>query len=187
MARTVLVATLAAAALAGCGVPAERSAREISPPPGPYQAVVSSAPAAAPGAVSEKLYLVKGDKLVAVSRQVRVQPSVDAQVRDLLAGPTDSERDAGMTSALAGANVISGIHLASGAAVVEIGPALQGAGRNDEVLAFAQVVCTLASRPDVNGVAFTRDGHRIGIPRADGSLTQGPLAVSDYVSLIAGG
>nr|WP_240940089.1 GerMN domain-containing protein [Planosporangium flavigriseum] len=171
--------------MGGCGVPPDPSAREITPPAGPYQAVVSSAPTAAvPGAMSEKLYLVRGDKLVAVSRQMRVQPSVNDLVRELLAGPTASERDAGLTSALAGANVISGVHLASGAALVEIGSGLQGAGRNDEVLAFAQVVCTLANRPDVNGVAFTRDGHRIGIPRADGSLTQGPLAVADYASLI---
>jgi hypothetical protein len=175
------------AVLAGCGIAPEKSAREITPPPGPYQAIVSGAPTPAdPGTASEKLFLVKGDKLVAVSRPVRVEPTVDAMMQDLLAGPTDAERDQGLTSALAGANVIAGVHLASGAAIVEIGSGLAGAGRNDEILAFAQVVCTLANRSDVNGVSFTRDGHRIGIPRADGSLTQAPLSVADYTSLIAG-
>lgn len=187
--RVPAALTVAAAALvlAGCGVPAERSAREVTPPPGPYQAVVSSAPTPAQiGAVSEKLFLVKGDKLVAVSRRVPVTPSIDTLVRDLLAGPTDDERDQGLTSALAGANVLSGVHLSGRQAVVEVGSGLAGAGRNDEVMAFAQVVCTLASRPEITGVSFTRDGRRIDIPRADGSLTQGPLGVADYSNLIAG-
>ncbi|MGC9670585.1 GerMN domain-containing protein [Planosporangium sp. 12N6] len=187
-ALATLTATLVGALLAGCaGVPAEESAREITPPPGPYQAVVSAAPTTAvPGTLSEKLFLVKDAKLVAVSRQVHVQPTADTLVRDLLAGPTDSERDDGFSSALAGANVITGVRLVDGEAIAEIGSGLTGAGRNDDVLAFAQVVCTLDNRPDIHGVSFTRNGQRIGIPRADGSLTQGPLTVADYTSLIAG-
>ncbi|HEX6499783.1 MAG TPA: GerMN domain-containing protein [Micromonosporaceae bacterium] len=181
----VVVVALVAAVLAGCGVPAEKSARQITPPPGPYQAVVSGAPTAPPaGTVSEKLFLVSDGKLVAVQRRVSVQPTADSLVRDLLAGPSAHEQDQGLSSALAGANVIASVHMVGGIATVEVGPAVLGAGRNDDMLAFAQVVCTLASRPEIAGVSFTRDGKPIGIPRADGSLTQGPLSVADYADLI---
>lgn len=182
-----VAAVLAVALLAGCGVPAEHSARQITPPPGPYQPVVSGAPTTAPaGAVSEKLFLVRDGKLVAVQRRVSEQPTADSLVRDLLAGPSAAEQGEGLSSALAGANVIASVRLVAGLATVEVGPGILGAGRNDDVLAFGQVVCTLASRPDIGGVSFTRDGQPIGIPRADGSLTQGPLSAADYADLIAG-
>ena len=53
----------------------------------------------------------------------------------------------------------------------------------DQILALAQVVCTLTSLPGIGQVHFTRDGKAVDIPRADGSLTNRPVARADYDSL----
>ncbi len=187
-ARVTLAAVLAAglvAASAGCGLPAENSAREVEPPRGPYQAWTSQTPQAADsGTVPERLYLLDNDKLVLVVRHVRTESTIDELIRDLLAGPTDGERRAGLTSALLGSDVIAGARLTGGEAVIELTARLDQTGRTDQVLAFAQIVCTLTARPEITGVTFTRDGRRIGVPRADGSLSQGPLTASDYSTLV---
>ena len=104
---------------------------------------------------------------------------------DLLAGPSDGERAAGITSALLGANVVSGAHLSDGHAIVELSATIENSARNDDVLAYAQLVCTPAGRADANGVTFTHNGQPVGVPRADGSLTQEPLTADDYIALLA--
>ena len=170
--------------LGGCGVPAEDSARAIDPPRtfGP----ISPTPAVtASGAVMEKVYLVRDEMLVAVERKLPREPDVERVLADLLAGPTEAERAAGFTSALLGNNVVTAVQVTGGEATVALSSNLDGTGRNDDVLAFAQLVCTLDNRADISSVVFIRDGHRIGVPRADGSLTQDPLTLADYQSLIA--
>ena len=103
---------------------------------------------------------------------------------DLLAGATDAEQNTGISSALPGANVIGGVSVTDQVATVDLGPGLDGSGRNDAVLAFGQVVCTLDSRPDIDGVVFQQNGQRVGVPRATGSLSTGPLTTADYAGLL---
>ena len=185
--RRCVTVALVAAVTAGCGVSAEHTPRPIDPPQGPFQALSSPTPAAAPsGQMVEKLFLVKDGGLVAVTRHVDREPTIDSLVSDLLNGPTDSERDIGVASALGG-NVVSAVHLSDGLAVVDLATPIEGTGRNDEVLAYAQLVCTLTALPAVTGVTFTRDRQPIGVPRGDGSLSQDPLTTADYTGLIAGG
>lgn len=184
-ARVVVLAAAVAAALTACGIQPDVTAREIKPPPGPYH--VSAAPAAPtrPGNAVETLFLVKDTMLVRVTRPVPQAPTVDALMQELLAGPTETERNQGLSSALPGASVIGQVHLTNGLATVELASALDGTGRSDETLAIAQVVCTLAERSDVTGVVFVRSGSRVGVPRGDGSQSQDPLSTSDYAELIA--
>jgi spore germination protein GerM len=182
-----ILAALALATLAGCGIPPESQAREVQPPPGPYQALASPEPAnTESGTVAETLCLVKESKLVAVVRRVNRDPTVSALMHDLLGGPTEAERADGMSSALAGADQFGEVHVANGQAVVDLMSQVKDAGRSDETLSFAQVVCTLDARPGVDGVSFNADGKPIGVPRGDGSLSSAPLTMADYASLLAG-
>ena len=132
----------------------------------------------------QTLYYVKGDTVVSVQRRVDTVRSPEHLLRDLLAGPTASERASGITSALPGTAVIGTVRVASGVALVTIVDGLQGA-RNDEVLAFAQIVCTLDARTDIDGVVFLRGSNRIDVPAGDGSLTRLPLTAADYRGLRA--
>ena len=172
-------------ALSACGIPPESTARGIQPPPGPYQLTTPNPPEPSPsGTVTEQLFYIKDGKLVPVERKVSGQRTVQDQMTDLLAGATDAEQSTGISSALPGANVIGGVHVSDQIATVDLGPGLDGSGRNDAVLAFGQVVCTLDSRSDINGVVFQQNGQPVGVPRATGLVSTGPLTTADYASLL---
>lgn len=184
--RHLAAAALSTMLLAGCGVTAETTPRPITPPSGFLQTTTSPTPEPTnSGPISEQLFLVKDGALVTVTRHVDHQPTTADLLGDLLTGPTDQERADGISSALLGGNVVSGVHIDNGQAVVELSASIENSARNDEVLAYAQLVCTLAGRADVNAVTFTHNGQPVGVPRADGSLTQGPLTAADYTTLLA--
>lgn len=181
---------LLALALAGCGISAEDHPRPMPRPNLPTPATTPAtaptpATAAASGSVAEVLYFVRNGALVAVTRKATFHPSTTTLIDDLEAGPSEAERDAGLTSALQGIDVVTSARVDDELAVVELASAPVGAGRSDEALIYAQLVCTLTSRPDIRGVMFTRNGTPVGVPRGDGSLSLGPLTAGDYASLIA--
>lgn len=170
-------------AVAGCGIAPQSTAQPIEPPLGPFQAVTSPSPLpTTSGSIPESLYLVKDGRLVAQIRHVATVSTMDDVIDDLLAGPTEAESAAGMSSALVGVTV-TGVQLDTGLATVDLGEPI--GGRSDELLAYAQVVCTLTARNDVRWVRFTRGGKSIDVPRGDSSLSHGPLTFSDYAELIA--
>ncbi|SNT65490.1 Sporulation and spore germination [Asanoa hainanensis] len=180
-------ATLAVAALllGGCGITTEKVPREIEAPRGPFP-VFTPATAAPPGDnhVAERLCFVRDGRLVAVTRRLSTAPTLAEQFAHLLAGPTNAERDQTLTTALTGTPTVS--PAPSGTAVaVEVPAAGIGAGRSDEAVAYGQVVCTLAGRSDVSGVVFTREGQIRGVPRGDGSLSEGPLSAVDYADIMS--
>jgi spore germination protein GerM len=180
IARSLLV--LAAAGwLAGCGITAEDEAHRVEPPAGPYS-ILSDAPDGATdaGPVPVTLYMTRDGALAAVTRPATREPTLASLFQDLLAGPTDTEQDQGISSALPGASVFGEVTLSGGRAEVDLAASLDGTGRSDAVLAFGQVVCTLDARPEVNGVVFIREGDVVGVPRGDGALHKGPLTSSDY-------
>ena len=113
-------------------------------------------------------------------------PSTDEVVGDLLAGPDDEESAAGYTSALLGDHIVDAVQVHSGQAMVALTAPVSDAGRNDVVLAYAQLVCTLTALPQISGVTFTSGGAPISVPRGDGSLSLGsvPLTAADYTDLI---
>ncbi|MFG1799853.1 GerMN domain-containing protein [Micromonospora carbonacea] len=182
-ARALLAALVAACTVAGCGVPAEDTPRAVEAPPGPFPSPATVDGPATVGPVTVTLCFVQDDRLVPVDRRVSRSLDAEAQLRDLLAGPSAVERDSGLTSALPGAIGAAVVGVADGQARVRVDGTGDDAGRSDEVLAFGQIVCTLAARDDVDAVAFLRDGHPLGVPRADGSLSVQPLTPADYAAL----
>jgi hypothetical protein len=180
-----LVLFVVAVAVAGCGVTPDDSPRRIDPPRGPFQAVASPSSADPSGLVAQTLFLVKDERLVAVTRHLDTTPTLDGLVAMLVAGPTDSERAQGITSALLGNAIVAAVRARGDLVTVELAASADGAPRTDEVLAYAQLVCTLTTRQDVTGITFTRDGRAVGVPRGDGSLSREPLTATDYASLLA--
>lgn len=178
-----LLAAVITAVMGACGVPAEDVARPIPHTPGSTAAPTPAATQSGPS--TQKLYLVKDGLLVPVERHQPTDTGVTELLQLLLAGPTESEKDSGITSALLGTNAVTKVEVSSGEAMVELAPAPEGTGRTDDVLAFAQIVCTLADLPNVDRVSFIRDGQRLDVPRGDGPLTQEPLTPADYSNLIA--
>jgi spore germination protein GerM len=172
--------------LGGCGVRTESKPRDFDPPPGPGPVAGTPAPSSQQaGTAAEPLYFVRTDRLVAVIRRIPIAPTLQQQMDHLLAGPTEAERRAGLSSTLAGNITVTKVRLAEGEAMIEVGDDSDQSGRIDAVLAFGQIVCTLTARLDVGTVTFQRDGQAIGVPRADGSLSTGGLTAADYTALTA--
>ena len=180
---TFLVALAVAVAAAACGIPVDSEPRAVVPPHGPAEALASPAPdASRSGPIVETLYLVMDGAIVSVDRGTTTEATAQSVVTDLLAGPTEAEATAGYTSAVPAGTVINGVRVENGLAVVDLGPGLENAVRQD--LAFGQIVCTLDARSDVNGVTFVHDGQPIGVPGGDGVVTKGPLTTADYEDLL---
>jgi Sporulation and spore germination len=180
--RRGLLVVLAAMITAGCGVPVDGSPRDLDRPRPAYG---SDAPAPDRlGPAAERLYLVRDGKLVRVVRRVPAARTPQQMMQDLIAGPTRDEQQDGLTSALSSIQV-GATTIAQRRAAVEIGaPAVPGA-RSDEVLAYAQIVCTLTSQgAEVGTVSFTRDGRSLAVPQGDGLLSTAPLTIADYADLI---
>jgi spore germination protein GerM len=178
------IAALLLALTTACGIPADATPRTVEPPPGPHPFRSPTAAAVEPGAIAEPLCFVRDNKLVRTTRHINDAPTVYTQISHLLAGPTDPERAAGLSTALTGTTTMESVQLTGAQVTVALGATVDDARRNDEMLAYGQIVCTITARPDVTSVTFTRDGQRLDIPRADGSLSQGPLTADDYQSLI---
>lgn len=176
------LATLLALLLVGCGVPTDDRPRAVEAPYGPFP-TPGTASSDSAGRFTEALYFVRDDRLVLVHRRLDMSPTVAQHLEHLLAGPNEAERAEGLATALFGAVTVAGIRRTGTRAEVDVPSVAEGAGRSDEVFAFGQIVCTLTARPEVDAVSFLRDGAPLGVPRADGSLSQGPLTAADYAEL----
>lgn len=184
----VLVIVLA---LAGCGVTAQSTTQPLIPPAGAsLRTPTHPAEVTASGQIAEYLYFVDGDKVVKVVRAITGQPTTDEVVADLLAGPNDTESAAGYTSALLGGSVVSSVQVNQGHAVVALVAPVIDTARNDAIVAYAQLVCTLTALSQISGVTFTSNGRPVNVPQGDGSLlplVNGqpvPLTADDYTDLI---
>ncbi len=74
--------------------------------------------------------------------------------------------------------------LLGGIARVDLGPAVSALPGGEQLLAVAQIVCTLTGRPGVGQVSFTLEGASLAVPKGDGSLVTSPVARDDYASLV---
>ncbi|RLQ00949.1 hypothetical protein EAD96_24660 [Micromonospora sp. BL1] len=182
--RRLVPGLLAAVLLAGCGVPVDDEPRVVQTPPGAFPTPAVSSTADGDGRVDEPFCFVRDDGLVVVKRRVDGLPGVDSHLQHLLAGPDGGERRQGLATALPGTVAVAGATLTGTLATVDVRQAGEETGRNDEVLAFGQIVCSLTQRPDVYSVAFRRDGQPLEVPRADGSLSALPLTAADYRPLL---
>jgi spore germination protein GerM len=181
-----VVAGAAIMLVAGCGVSAQTSAQPAQPPSGMHLGQTQQPNAGQSGRTPEYLYFVKDGMVVRVARHITGSPSASEIVHDLLAGPDAGESAAGYTSALLGDRLVDAVEVTNKLATVALSAPMSDAGRNDVVLAYAQLVCTLTTLPQISGVTFTSGGAPISVPRGDGSLSPGasPLAAADYTELI---
>jgi hypothetical protein len=153
-ALVVLVAVLAAGgfALAACG--GEDSATPATTTgPAPTTPSTETAPTTttAPDArLSLRVYFLRDGKVAPAGRSLpRTQAVAAAALNALVAGPTSEEREAGLTTSVAGGAGFSGLRIADGVATVEEDAALSRAAQ-------AQVVYTLTQFPTVRAVRLER-------------------------------
>lgn len=179
--KRLLLALLAALGLVtGCGVPVDESPTALDRGSAPFRVFDRDVAPPPQGDLAVELWFVRGDRLVPVARAVELPGSPQQVLGTLFDGVTETERGAGLSSAIPSAVSLEGFEVEDGIAVVT----LEGLTEQVQVQAFAQVVATLTGRPEIDGVRFRADGRDIQVPRGDSSLTEAPVDRDDYAELL---
>lgn len=185
--RAVVVIALAAL-LAGCGLSAGETATGIDDDDVPYGLLDSDAAAVVspPEGRAVELCLLRGDVLVPVNRPVD-PPAALIDIARALAEVTDSETAAELRTSIVASDEITSVQRAAGVATVALASEASQRLTADPLATVAQLVCTLTRQPGVGLVRFTVGDIPAEVPRADGSLSNGPVSADDYASLLTAG
>ncbi len=174
-------------ACAGCAVKGEPHAQVADDDAVPFALLEPDAPrlvSPTSGPVTESVpaCFVRDGSLV-VAPVVLPRPVLLEDVASALAEPPEVEGVA-LRTAVGDPSIVGRVQLRAGTAQVDLRPVVSTLGGDDQVLAVAQLVCTLTARPGVGQVSFTLDGAPVDVPRGDGSLTANPVSRDDYAALL---
>ncbi len=181
---TLAIAAAAALAAAACGIPQDRHPTVL--PGGVVNGglgttTTTTAPAPTP-AVPVTVFFVRAEHVVPVVRTT-TQPDIAGVLHLLLAGPSESEVAGGLRTAISGQTGLPGIRPDGSSAVIDLSKAFVEVGGQEQILALAQVVLTAAALPGITSVRFSLEGQPVEVPRADGTLSAGPMTAADYAAL----
>ncbi len=138
-----------------------------------------------PSARSFEVWFARGGRLVESLRTHRATPRVATAALDaLLAGPTKSERAAGLSTEIPDETRLIGVSITSGVARVDLTSEYEtGAGSRSLRLRLAQVVYTATQFPTVKAVRFLIDGTPVNVFSGGGIVLGRPVGRSAYRSL----
>lgn len=133
-----------------------------------------------------QVYFARGEKLVAVQRNVAYTPEVGrAAVTSLLAGPTASEVDAGMTNEVPAGVKLNGLNIKGGCARVDLsGTYAAGGGSLSMHLRLGQLVYTLTQFPTVDEVELMLDGRLVSSLGGEGLLLDGAVSRGEWKKML---
>lgn len=162
--RTSPVVVLLAVTLTATGCGGESG--DTGGPGAPTSGATSSPPTTSPSAPTSRtavsVYLMHGEKLQPVRRLAEGTDVGADAVRELLEGPTSSERSGGLTSAVPAGTTLRSLSVANGLATVDLsGSYDDGGGSLSMTARVAQVVFTLTRFPTVTRVSFKLDGRPV--------------------------
>jgi len=189
--RPAVLALVAVAAvmLAACGVPPDDRATLAAPASVPFD-LLGQAPSVTattlPFAQTEKatLFLVQGERLAAVQRELPAPVSVESVLEALAAGPTATEVQLGLrTALLTTPGLVNSGGVSGGIATIDLGQPFSEIAGRDQIVALAQIVSTVTGLPGVGRVRFTLDNNPVGILRGDGAVTTETVSRDDYATL----
>lgn len=181
MMRRDTTAFIAAALLvAGCGIPADR--HPVAVPGGVVRPALGPTTTTPAPATRATIYFVQAERVVPVVRDT-TRGDVHTVLQVLLNGPTDTELASGLRTAIRTQSNIRSVRTEGGTAVVDLTTTFVEVGGEEQILALAQLVLTATATPGITNVRFQLEGQAVEVPRADGTLSSGPLTETDYASL----
>jgi spore germination protein GerM len=190
--RSAVLGALALVALLGaaCSIPTQGSPVSIAPSKVPF-GLLNPNPPTTTTTLPKSLVPVKvfflnsnaNNQLTPADRVVASPALLSAILDDLIAGPSSSEQNIGLTTAIP-INVAVLSATANGNIVtVNFNSAFSSIIGTATEQAVAQVVSTVANANGVGtGVIFEIDGVRTSVPIANGSQEPGPVYVLQFLS-----
>jgi hypothetical protein len=167
--------------LAGCSVPAQAQpvvVRSAAP-----STATSPSTAAPQPSVRVVVYLVQGERLVAVYRFAALGDGL-ASVLGALGQPlTPGQSSSGLRSALPTRLTGWSGHLRGAVAQVSMPAGFDRLSVPEQVLALAQLVYTVTANTYATGVELVQGAHPLAMPDQDGQLVTGPLHRADFTRL----
>lgn len=188
MTTQLLAGLLTLTMLAGCSVDSDNSARLADDDQVPFRLLDREAPPIVStteppeGGEPVALCFIRDGRLVPIERELDGGVTPETVVAELASPPTGQQQPPART-ALSDPLVVRDIAVVAGIARVDLGQSIAELGGEDQLLAVAQIVCTLTTRPGVGQVGFTLEGSPIEVPRGDGSLVAHPVSRDDYAGL----
>lgn len=191
---TAAVAALVLGLAVACGAPRDDDARDIPDEDVPY-ALLSPAPApkevrsaVGPEVTTPSVFLVdREDRLVPVPLVLDVQ-DVDAVARQVLAdledGPSEAQREAGLSSALGPGVRLELLDVDGSTARVDVTLVLRDPAADRLPLVVGEIVLSLTSVDGVDAVVLLRDGEPVEMPLPGGARTTEPVTAADYAELV---
>ena len=180
--RTAALLAAVSLAVAACGVTEDSSARTTPAEEVPFGLLdrsVTTVPATGAEGTETNVCLALDGSLLLVGR-ARGGDTPLGSLRDLvLAGPTEGEANLGLRTAM-GDDTIEDVSASGGLATVALTEAFADLPGDQQLLALAQITCTLTAQPGVSRVQFALDGDLIEVPVQGGSLVERPVTRSDY-------
>lgn len=133
------------------------------------------------------VYLVDDQLLVPVEAAppagTDTSRTLSAVLEELARGPSETDRSAGLSTALGADTTIRLERLEGGVAHIDVSAGDQVPSPPRVPLAVGQVVLTATSVPEVDAVLMTRDGSPVQLPVPGGALTSEPVTAADYAAL----
>ena len=174
--------------VAACGVPTQQVAHPLPDKDVPSGLLSTGAPTTTTVPTGQQTAVTticlaqsSGGPLKAVTRQLPMAVSVEGLLQELARPPTQSEQQEGLETALTPG--ITGT-VEAGVATVALNSDFASDSGANQLVAVAQIVCTLTARPGVGQVQFELSGMTTDVPRGDGSATSGPVSRDDYPQLM---
>jgi spore germination protein GerM len=170
---------------AGCAVSPRDDATPVDGDRVPYGLLDPDAAAVLPQQSGRRveLCLLRDHLLVPVVRAVD-QPAALIDIVRALVDVTDAESASGLGTSLVASDEIVSVQRSAGVATVGLAEEASERLTADPLATVAQIVCTLTRQPGVGLVRFTVGELPVEVPRADGTLSSGPVSGDDYSSLL---
>lgn len=189
--RPLLLAALLV--LGACGVPQEDEAVVFDDRGVPFDLLApsttttSTTSTTVPPVIPDRVVDVcftQGDGVLPVERTLPRRRTLAEVVEALRRGPTPDEVAFGVGTALPEPAAVGTATLAGGTVTVALGEPFTLAPAPAQLLAIAQLVCTLTGQPGIGRVQFLFDSQPVQVPLPDGSLAAGSVSRDDYATLI---
>ena len=181
--------------ISACGLPGERRTRVVDDASVPYELIESDESPARPNTLAPQVprhapvvFWTREDRvLVPAAVDLSCTQTTADVVRGLLealaSSPRDSERDAGLGSAIPPAAQLTLVGVDDRTAEVELDPLAIGDAERLP-LAVGQVVLSVTSAPGVDAVQLVTSGELVDLPLPGGALATGSATAEDYEALL---
>ncbi|MXZ14537.1 MAG: GerMN domain-containing protein [Acidimicrobiales bacterium] len=177
MLRCICVSMMWALAAAACGLPTDDAPTHIEVPAGVFpdrnEPVVGAGPDT-PTTSLHAVYFLRDGLLVELQRPLAAPVFLDAPLNNLLAGPTPTEAENGLESAIpAGTEVVDVQLLRNNVVSIHLNEVFFEVEGAQRVRAVAQLVLTASALArDSQGVLFFLDGVAQSLPDGAGTIAQ---------------